>query len=46
VEVQGTGEEATFSDKELQSLLKLAKKGIAELTDIQSRSLGRKWPFA
>ena len=46
VEVQGTGEEATFSDKELQSLLKLGRKGIAELTAIQAKALGKKWPFA
>ena len=46
VEVQGTGEEATFSEKELQSLLKLGKKGIAELTAIQAKALGKKWPFA
>ncbi len=44
VEVQGTGEEATFSDKELQQLLKLGKIGIKELTDIQKKSLGRTWP--
>ena len=31
VEVQGTGEEATFSEKELNTLVKLAKAGIAEL---------------
>jgi ribonuclease PH len=35
VEVQGTGEEATFSDNEFQQLLQLARKGIAELTELQ-----------
>ncbi len=45
VEVQGTGEETTFSEKELTALLKSARKGIAELTAIQSKTLGRQWPF-
>jgi ribonuclease PH len=39
IEVQGTGEEATFSEDELQSLLKLARKGIEQLTAIQQKSL-------
>ncbi|MDP6443901.1 MAG: ribonuclease PH [Pirellulaceae bacterium] len=45
VEIQGTGEEATFDDKQLAALLKLAKKGIRELTEVQKKSLGRLWPF-
>ncbi|MEE2639946.1 MAG: ribonuclease PH [Planctomycetota bacterium] len=45
VEIQGTGEEDVFSESELASLLKLAKKGIRELTAIQQKSLGRLWPF-
>lgn len=45
VEVQGTGEEATFDDDQLQSMLKLARRGIARLADIQRQSLGRHWPF-
>ena len=44
VEVQGTGEEATFSEEELSALLKLARRGIGELTEIQKRALGRRWP--
>ena len=44
VEIQGTGEEATFSDRELAALLKLARKGIRELTEMQSKTLGRQWP--
>ncbi len=44
VEVQGTGEEATFSESELAALLKLAKKSIKELTAIQQRAIGAKWP--
>ena len=35
VEIQGTGEEATFDDEELARLLKLAKHGIADLTKQQ-----------
>jgi len=45
VEVQGTGEEATFTDSELQKMLKLAKTSITELTAIQKECLGKKWPF-
>jgi ribonuclease PH len=45
VEVQGTGEEATFSDDDLAALLKLAKGGIRALTEIQKKALGRAWPF-
>ena len=39
VEIQGTGEEATFDDTQLAELLRLAKKGIAELTLEQARAL-------
>jgi ribonuclease PH len=39
VEVQGTGEEATFSRSELGRLLDLAEKGIAELTQAQRKVL-------
>jgi len=35
VEIQGTGEEATFDDQQLAQMLSLAKKGIAELTTLQ-----------
>jgi ribonuclease PH len=45
VEVQGTGEEATFSEEELAALLKLAKRGIVQMTDIQRTALGKQWPF-
>ncbi len=45
VEVQGTGEESTFTEKQLQQLLKLGKSGVVELTAIQKKSLGRLWPF-
>lgn len=46
VEVQGTGEEATFSDRQLAQLLKLARSGIHELTQVQHQSLGKHWPLA
>jgi ribonuclease PH len=39
IEVQGTGEEATFSEEELQTLLKLAKQGTEQLTILQSAAL-------
>lgn len=45
VEVQGTGEEATFDEDELSTLIALGKKGIKELTEIQKQSLGKHWPF-
>lgn len=45
VELQGTGEEATFSEEELAKLLKLSKKGLKELTEIQQKALGNRWPF-
>lgn len=44
VEIQGTGEEATFSESELSELIKLGKKSIKELTAIQKKSLGSRWP--
>ena len=44
VEIQGTGEEATFSEKELGALLKLAKGSIKQLVAKQKSALGRRWP--
>jgi len=41
VEVQGTGEEATFSQEELDGLLGLARKGLQELAGIQSAFLAK-----
>ncbi len=41
VEIQGTGEEATFSDEELSKLLGLAKGGLKELFAEQTRITGR-----
>lgn len=40
VEIQGTGENDTFSRAELNSMLDLADKGIKELIEIQKTSLG------
>ena len=39
VEVQGTGEESTFTKKEMSSLLKLAEKGIKQLLVAQAKVL-------
>ncbi|WRP05475.1 ribonuclease PH [Rossellomorea aquimaris] len=40
VELQGTGEEATFTMDQLKQLLKLGQEGIHELFQIQQQSLG------
>lgn len=40
VEVQGTGEEATFTHNDLMSLISLATKGCQELYNIQRDALG------
>jgi len=45
VEIQGTGEESTFSETELAALLKLAKKSVKELVAMQQKAIGKKWPF-
>ena len=45
VEIQGTGEESTFDDDELASLIKLARDGIGRITQVQQESLGADWPF-
>jgi ribonuclease PH len=45
VEVQGTGEEATFTETELSAMLQLARQGIAQLTSAQQSALGKSWPF-
>ncbi len=47
IEVQGSGEEATFSEEELHAMLALARAGIVELTASQRRGAwatpGRRW---
>ncbi len=45
VEVQGSGEEATFSRAQLDQLLKLGKVGIDAITERQRRALGANWPL-
>ncbi|WP_102345355.1 ribonuclease PH [Bacillus sp. Marseille-P3661] len=40
VELQGTGEEATFSAAQLQRLLALGEKGVKELIELQKDALG------
>lgn len=45
VEVQGTGEEATFSRSQLDRLLKLGKLGIDAITRHQRETLGAAWPL-
>src|SRR5207302_3469899 len=45
IEVQGTGEEATFSRSQLDRLLKLSKVGIDKITTAQKKTLGAQWPM-
>jgi ribonuclease PH len=44
VELQGTGEEATFTQIELDALLSLARQGIDDLKGHQRQALGTCWP--
>lgn len=39
VEIQGTGEEHTFSEEQFQELLQLAKKGLREISSLQTAFL-------
>ena len=45
IEVQGTGEESTFTDEQLTQLIGLGRTGISRLTRLQQESLGEVWPF-
>lgn len=45
IEVQGTGEEATFTRKQFDALLDLGSEGIATITKAQKAALGKLWPF-
>ncbi|HEV3256936.1 MAG TPA: ribonuclease PH [Gemmataceae bacterium] len=45
IEVQGSGEEATFSRTQLDRLLKLGKLGIDAVTQRQRRALAANWPL-
>lgn len=40
VEIQGTGEEATFTANQLQTMLKLAGEGIEQIFEIQRETIG------
>jgi ribonuclease PH len=46
IEVQGTGEEATFSRAQLDRLLKVGEMGIQAITRAQRQALGRQWPMS
>jgi ribonuclease PH len=46
IEVQGTGEEATFSRAQLDRLLQLGQHGIEKITAAQKKALGPGWPVA
>ena len=41
VEVQSSGEEATYSRSQLDELLALSEKGIQELVELQKQELGK-----
>lgn len=45
-EIQGTGEQATFDDDQLATLIKHAKSGIRQLIALQKEALGKHWPLA
>ncbi len=45
IEVQGAGEEATFTADQLYRLIDLGKAGIAEVTRLQEIALGVGWPL-
>jgi len=46
IEIQGSGEEATFSETEMLEMLRLGKKGVEELVAAQREVLGRFDPTA
>ncbi len=45
VEIQGTGEEATFGDDDLSRLIEVARIGIKQLSTIQRQAMGGDWPL-
>lgn len=45
VELQGSGEEATFSHEQLLALIESAQHGIGELSKLQRETLGDSWPL-
>jgi ribonuclease PH len=44
VEVQGAGEEATFTGEQLRRLIEVGSAGVAEVTRLQRAALGDRWP--
>lgn len=40
IEIQGTGEERSFTENELQSMLRLGKHGITQIIEMQKNALG------
>jgi ribonuclease PH len=44
VEIQGTGEESTFSRPQLEALTTVTLEGVAELTRLQERALAEADP--
>lgn len=46
IEVQGSGEEATFTRQQLDRLIDLGDAGIRAITAAQKAALGTAWPFA
>jgi ribonuclease PH len=45
IEVQGSGEEATFTRKQLDRLIDLGESGVQAITAAQKKSLGSSWPW-
>jgi ribonuclease PH len=45
VEVQAGGEEATFTQAQLDRMLKVGKQGIEGITALQKKALGSNWPL-
>ncbi len=45
IEIQAGGEEATFSQPQLDRMLTLGKLGVAAITQEQRETLGESWPF-
>jgi ribonuclease PH len=45
IEVQGAGEEETFTEAQLQQMLSLGKLGIRQITTAQRKALGTNWPL-
>ncbi len=46
IEMQGSGEESTFTEEEMLEMLRLSKKGIAEISAAQRKVLDEFDPFA